>query len=75
MGTLFIIWNVVFASIILSFILYMLSRWSNIARKMYKKFSELVFYGLILRLMIESMLEFCICSMMDFKIVSTLTLC
>ena len=65
------VWIGVFVVIVVGLILKIAGRWSQATRKIALKFDELMYWNLIVRLVIECMLEFCLCTMMDFKVENT----
>ena len=69
-GTMFLIWSAVGLAILISFVVKFIGRWVPKAIPIYKKFNRFVYWNLILRLLVESTLELCLCGMMDLKVMN-----
>ena len=70
-GTNLIIWSALPVIVLLSLPVKLAGRCSRHCRKAYQKFSDFMYYSAPIRLFLESLLELCICSLIDIQAVST----
>ena len=67
LGCNLVIWAAVPVIILISLPLKLFSRCSSVCRKVYGKFCDKMYYSFLIRLLMQSVLEFCICGLVDLQ--------